>query len=261
MRIVIHFCCCCIVGLATADAQVLLEHPNQFYTNGETVDGWTRNDQQGLASTFWLVKNPANSLSYRQQVVIVYDSEPNEMYYYDVVSELFIGRYDMETGKYSLLPKQHRRKRLADIDESMFPPPGDKPLISEMFEPLNEGLPNNEQMMMPPATMEFPRLTKSEWKGFYTDIGSNRRRKMTLTLNGRQGRYQAPSVNIAGDLTDVRYETRDDMPVISGYWSAGSGSGGGFEFRFMNLHEFEGEYWVGNNRNRRFLWDGKRVSR
>ena len=83
---VVAFLSAFLLWIVQLAAQVQLEHPSQFYTNGKKVDGWTRNDQQGLSSTFWLVKNPANSLNYRQQVVIVYDRNPSELYYFDVSS-------------------------------------------------------------------------------------------------------------------------------------------------------------------------------
>jgi hypothetical protein len=261
-KLFICFCCLWMGGSARVFAQINLQHPEQFYTNGMQIDGWTRNDAEHLSSTFWLVKNPADSLSYQQQLVIVYDSKPNDLYYYDVVSELFIGRYKMDTGEYSLLAKSDRRRRLEDIPGSKFPPAGARPRVSEMVEPLSNGVPNNQRLMEAPPTMKFPRLRTSAWEGFYTDVGANQRRRMVLTLDGGQGRYRALDVAVNGELRNVQYRTRDGMHVISGIWDAGS-VGGGFEFRvtMKDLSVFQGDYWVGNNRRRTFIWDGKRTSR
>lgn len=246
-------CCAWIGGLAVAQGQVRLEHPSQFYTNGEQVDGWSRNDDAALFSTFWLVKNPAESLSYRQQVVIMYDSDPNRLYYYDVVSERFVGRYDMELEKYSLLPPQHRKGRLQDIGESAFPPPGEKPRVSEMFDPPAAGPPNREQLMMPPATMMSPRLEESTWEAFYTDPQGNRTRA-DVQFDGRGGSY-----GDHGQLTNVRYVQRANMQMIVGDWSLGR-EHGTFEFRIPmdDVQHFEGTW---QSRRGRGVWDGRRTSR
>ncbi len=143
--------------------------------------------------------------------------------------------------------------------ESMFPPPGEKPQVGELFDPPNDGPPSAEQLMMPPATMMFPRLRKSTWEGFYIDFGGNRR-TMTMSLNGTRGEYRAREVDVRGDLTNVQYTSQDGMTIIRGNW--GAGRQGNFEFRVMmsNLNEFQGEYWDQNGR-RVGVWDGKRTSR
>jgi hypothetical protein len=255
-----------IVGLlvswmcsAAAHAQPQFEAPDQFYTNGVQVDGWTHDDVQEQMVSFWFGKNPQGSLSYRQLIAIVKDNNPGQILYYDLVARRFVGRYDMELEKYSLLPRQFRLGRLEDIQESMFPPPGEKPQVGELFDPPNDGPPSAEQLMMPPATMVFPRLRKSTWEGFYIDFGGNRR-KMTMSLNGTRGEYRAREVDVRGDLTNVQYTSQEGMTIIRGNW--GAGRRGNFEFRVMmsNLNEFQGEYWDQNGR-RVGIWDAKRTSR
>jgi hypothetical protein len=239
--------------------QALFEAPDQFYTNGVEIDGWTRDTDRQQMVSLWFGKNPKDSLSYRQLIAIVKDNEPAKILYYDLVSRRYVGRYDMELEKYSLLPDQYRLGRLEDIRESMFPPPGEKPKIGELFDPPRDGQPNDEQLMMPPATMMFPRLKKSEWEGFYVDFGGNRR-QMKLSLNGLRGEYQAPDVDVRGNLSNIRYASQDGMMTIRGNW--GAGRGGKFEFRVMmtKLNEFQGEYWDENGR-RVGVWDAKRTSR
>lgn len=247
------------IGSAVAVAQPQFEAPDQFYTNGVSVDGWTRDEAEQQMVSLWFGKNPQGSLSYRQLVAIVKDDNPGQILYYDLVARRYVGRYDMELEKYSLLPPQFRLGRLEDIKESMFPPPGEKPQLGELFDPPNDGPPSEEQLMMPPATMTFPRLKKSEWEGFYIDFGGNRR-KMTLSLNGNRGKYQARDVDVQGELTNVRYTSQEGMMTIRGNW--GAGRGGTFDFRVMmsNLNEFQGEYW--DERGRRVgVWDAKRTSR
>ena len=242
-----------------ARAQPRFEAPDQFYTNGVQVDGWTRDDAEQQMVSFWFGKNPRGSLNYRQLIAIVKDDKPNLILYYDLVTRRFVGRYDMQLEKYSLLPPAHRLGRLEDIQESMFPPPGDKPTIGELFDPPSDGPASDEQLMMPPATMMFPRLKKSTWQGFYIDFNGNRR-KMTMSLNGNRGEYRAAEVSVNGDLTDIQYLSQDGMAMIRGHW--GAGRRGKFEFRVMmsNLNEFQGEYWDQHGR-RVGVWDAKRTSR
>ena len=242
-----------------ARAQPQFEAPDQFYTNGVQVDGWTRDEAQKQMVSIWFGKNPQGSLSYRQLIAIVKDDNPNLILYYDLVARRFVGRYDMRLEKYSLLAAQNRLGRLEDIRESMFPPPADKPKIGELFDPPNDGPPSKEQLMMPPATMMFPRLKKSTWEGFYIDFGGNRR-KMTMSLNGNRGKYRSAEVNVRGDLTNIQYASRNGSMSISGNW--GAGRRGVFEFRVMmsNLNAFQGEYSDKNGR-RVGVWDAKRTSR
>ncbi len=73
--------------------------------------------------------------------------------------------------------------------------------------------------------------------------------------------YKGKGVGIAGDLYNIVYDDSGMMPMIRGRWSAGGNTDGGFAFQLISLGEFQGEYWVGNNQQEKFLWDGKRVSR
>jgi hypothetical protein len=244
---------------ARAYAQPQFDAPDQFYTNGVQVDGWTRDENRQQMVSIWFGKNPQDSLSYRQLIAIVKDDKPNLILYYDLVARRFVGRYDMELGKYSLLPEQYRLGRLEDIQESMFPPPGEKPDIGELFDRPSDGPPSDEQLMMPPATKMFPRLKKSTWEGFYIDFNGNRR-KMTMSLDGNRGQYRSDEVNIRGDLTNIQHASRNGTAIIRGNW--GAGVRGTFEFRVMmsNLGEFQGDYWDQNGR-RVGVWDAKRTSR
>ncbi len=45
------------------------------------------------------------------------------VYYYNWQKKRYWGRYDLETGLYSLLPEDRRKENLSDIAESDFPEP------------------------------------------------------------------------------------------------------------------------------------------
>ncbi len=164
------------------------EVPDQFYTNGVQVDTWNRDDARQRIVTIWFGKNPKNSVFFRQLIAVRNDNDRDNIYYFDSVGRRYVGRYDMRREGYSLLQPEHRRERLQDIQEQWFPPPGDKPAIGDLFDP-TIGLPNQDQLMMPPVTMEFPRLEQSTWEGFYTEIRSHQRKKMRLEFDGRQATY------------------------------------------------------------------------
>jgi hypothetical protein len=83
----------CTAGITRA--QVRLRHPDQFYTNGKKIGGWTRDTANRLRSTFWFAKNPEDSLAYQQQIVIIYDADPTKAYYFDSTTKEFVGRFDM----------------------------------------------------------------------------------------------------------------------------------------------------------------------
>ncbi|MHC5011447.1 MAG: hypothetical protein ACYTG6_10920 [Planctomycetota bacterium] len=274
MRHTITLTCICILAGASALGQPpafdpdRLDTPDQFYTNGMRIDAWNRDEGRKQIVTFWFGKNPADSFHYQQLLAISRDEEPDKIYYFEYVGRKFVGRYDMEEEGYSLLKPEHRLEHLEQIREEWFPPPGETPAIGDLFDPPREGEPNRDRLMMPPVTMMFPRLQRSEWEGFYTDQ-SCRRHRMTLRFRGDEGEYEAPEAGTRGDLTNVRYMPQDGMIMIQGTWSAGDGrrsqgrrgSSGRFEFpiMMMDLNRFQGRYWFGNDGP--FLWDGRRTSR
>jgi hypothetical protein len=242
-------------------AQVRLQHPDQFYTNGKKIDGWTRDTANRLRSTFWFAKNPEDSLAYQQQIVIIYDSDQTKSYYFDSTTKEFVGRFDMASEKYSLLPKQFRRESLGGIDESRFPPPGPMPTIGQMFERPGGGMPSNQKtMMMPPPTTEFPRLQTSSWDTNYTTAGGKRVRAK-VDFHGNRGTYLLVGTNTAGSLSDVQYTVRQDSFSITGRWSL-RGRGGYFSFSIPkdNMEVFWGDWGFAAGRHGG-IWDGIRRQR
>jgi hypothetical protein len=249
----------CTAGITPA--QVRLRHPDQFYTNGEKVDGWTRDTDNRLRSTFWFAKNPENSLVYRQQIVIIYDAAPTKAYYFDATTKEFVGRFDLASEQYSLLPKPFRRERLAEIAEARFPPPGPMPTIGDMFERPDGGLPSNQQTMMPPPpTTEFPRLQASSWDTNYTTAEGSRIRAR-VDFQGNHGTILLVGTNTTGRLLDVRYAVRQDAFAITGRWSLRD-RGGYFSFSIPqdNIDVFWGAWGFAAGR-RGGTWDGVRRQR
>lgn len=255
--------CLCVLGVRSSVgfAQDGLEHPDQFYTNGEKVDSWTRNEQAELMSTFWFARNPVKSLGYRQQIVIVYDDQPDKAYYFDSTTKKFVGRMELDSGKYSMLDESDRRERIEDIDEAAFPVPGDMPAIGDMFGRLEDGSPGNpKMMMMAPPTMKFPRFEDSTWDTSY--MTTNRQRiRATVQFDGNKGTYQLIGTNTTGRLFNVRYKMNDDDFRITGTWILGN-SRGPFQFVIPqdNMDVFWGEWGYLRGRTEG-SWDGIRKAR
>lgn len=262
MKVMIATCTCIVLGVVNATSgQVQLRHPEQFYTNGEKSDGWTRENDKGLRSTFWFAKNPADSLAYQQQIVIVYDSAPSKAYYFDSTTKEFVGRFDLQSQKYSLLPKKFRRGQIQKIDESWFPPPGELPTIGEMFQRPEPGGPTNKnRMMVPPPTTQFPRLHDSSWDTNYQTANGDRVRA-NVDFQGNHGTYILSGSNAVGQLTNIRYSSGQDALLITGQWSL-NGSGGYFSFSVPkdNMDVFWGD-WGFKRNSIDGAWDGARRPR
>lgn len=252
--------CVWVICSAPVNGQPSYDTPDQFYTNGIQIDGWTADEANGQMVSLWFGKDPKDSVSYRQLIAIVKDNDPSKVLYYDLVAKRYVGRYDMDLGKYSLLAPENRKRRLEDIDESMFPPPGEKPAIGELFDPPADGPPSDEQLMMPPATMKFPRLEQSTWDSHYTTANGQRIR-VNLRFDGHRGRYDNDRWDRPGVLSNVQFLQRGGMHMVEGCWQL-NGHNGRFQFRIpMNdLNSFEGD-WGFRTGTVEGIWDAKRTSR
>lgn len=257
-----------LTSISVVFAQVQLQHPDQFYTNGDKTDGWSRDSEKRLRSTFWFAKNPENSLEYQQQIVIVYDEAPDKAYYFDSTTKKFIGRFYLASEQYSLLRPEYRRGRIEEIDESWFPTPSNLPTIGEMFEPppvcvqenflclieadneispTTDVLPSPVKMMMPPPTAQFPRLHESSWDTSYTtDDGSRIRAR--VDFKGSRGAYRLADSEAVGALSNIQYSSGQDAISIAGQWSL-SNNGGYFLFSVPkdNMDVFWGEWGFARN--------------
>ena len=251
-----------LVFAATAVAQPTLNHPDQFYSNGEKVNAWTVNKNEKLMSTFWFVKNPKKSLNYQQQIAIVYDNEPDQIYYFSAAEKKFIGRFDIEEGAYSLLKPADRRAKRSDIPSGAFPPPDGLPKVGEMFPlpPPGEEA-NNEEMMMPPPTMQHPQFEQSEWDSFYA-TPNNGRQRAKIKFNGDVGTYKLAGSNSEGELSEVVYEMQANSGrfEIRGRWQLGQARGF-FRFRVPmdDLFVFSGFSSQNRNASDGGIWDAVRT--
>ncbi len=263
----LYYVALAIVGLSwiaerTAQAQPQLNHPDQFYSNGEKINAWTVNKDAKLMSTFWFVKNPQNSLNYQQQIAIIYDNEPNRAYYYSVAEKKFIGRMEIKSGKYSLLKPEDRRQKRSEIPSGAFPPADELPAVGEMFPPPTDGgEASDEQMMMPPPSMQSPQLEKSEWNTFYA-APQGKRVRAKVTFNGDEGTYELDNSDAVGELSEVEYEMQANQNrfEIRGRWQLGEARGF-FKFRVPmdDLYVFAGFSSQNRNAGDGGIWDGVRT--
>ena len=61
--------------------------------------------------------------------VILYPAQPRYLYYYNPVSKVYWGRYDLKAKGYSLLAEVDRKGLVKDIPDAKFPEPGDMPQV------------------------------------------------------------------------------------------------------------------------------------
>jgi hypothetical protein len=247
--------------LATTSNAQSARRADQFYTNGAALNAWTAISQQKRRTTFWFVLHPADSAAYRQMLAIIYDDRPDYVYYVDSATRLFVGRLDLNTDDFSLLPPDSRRGRLQDIPESAFPTPGDLPRVADMFEPLPAGARSNpNRMLLPPPTLQHPRLRNSTWDTCYMSADRFRIRS-TLELENDRGTYRLRDKPGTGVLSNIQYDRDDENHLIHGQWVLGQ-SRGWFKFTVPeeNLNVFWGEFGFEAGRIVG-AWDGIRRSR
>jgi hypothetical protein len=70
--------------------------------------------------------------SYDYHYCIYYPSQPTYIYYYNPVSQVYWGRYEIGSKgdkRYSILADKDRKKDLKEIPEKAFPEPGKMPTI------------------------------------------------------------------------------------------------------------------------------------
>jgi hypothetical protein len=251
--------CLLIVALgATARAQS--SSPTQFYANARGEHGWTFDAKKKLRTTTWFVKNPADNPEFQQMTCVIYDGKPNEVLYLHRATKRVVGRLDLKTEQFALLPPDKQTVRQA-LDKFTFPPPSPLPRIDELFQPLpnGSGAANRQKLPLPPPTIEFPQLQHSAWETNYLSADRFLIRSI-VKLDGDQGTYQLTEKPGIGQLSDVRYEREGDEHVIRGHWSLGR-SQGWFKLNVPaeNLNVFWGEFGFQEGRTVG-AWDGVRRS-
>ncbi len=95
----------------------------------------------------------ATQTSYDYHYCIYYPSQPTYIYYYNPVSQVYWGRYEIGSKgdkRYSILADKDRKKDLKEIPEKAFPEPGKMPTIpgakdSVAMEPPPENVPKDKK--------------------------------------------------------------------------------------------------------------------
>jgi hypothetical protein len=215
---------------------------DQFYANDDGVYGWSTEAKKNLMTSNWFVKNPADSSTYDQLTVVLYDDKPGQVYYLDKARKRVVGRLDLETEKFSLLPPDAQVVRQS-LEKYQFPTAGALPRVEQLFQPLPEGgAGNRERLALPPPTFQHPRLENGTWDSSYMSADRFTIR-CTVRLDGDQGTYQLRDKPGTGRLSDIKYDRGDEEHIIRGNWSLGQ-SRGDFTFKVPaeNLNVFWGEF-------------------
>lgn len=259
MRIQTAAGACFVLFLASANlAQAQLKQPEQFYTDGEKIGGWTK-QPDGRRTSFWFAQFTKDDWSYRQQVVTIYKNQPHFAYYQDVKTRLFIGRLDLSTGGYSFLPLANRKSRIEEIPAAAFPPAGPLPTIDAMFHQPGDPAGSQSLLRRVPATAEYPQLGFSKWQSTYASPQVEGPVKAIVQFNGDRGTYTLETGNV-GTLSNVAYSNLGANGfLISGVWTLGNKSG---DFRFTiareNMNSFTGT-WTLPLETVGYTWNGTRT--
>lgn len=91
---------------------------------------------------------------YSYHYVIYFPSQPTYAYYYNPVTQVYWGRYSMNSKgekRYSILAKENRKKSLKDIKETDFPELAAMPKIPGA---------SDDVEMLPPPENNLPKATK-----------------------------------------------------------------------------------------------------
>lgn len=129
--------CHILVGLALAIWAGRCEAIDQFVSNGAAIDGWDEHadDSAGNGplqqSYHFSKKNPGDQF-WQQKLVRRYKKDPNNVYFYDPITRVWIGRYEIDKGKYSRLEFGDRRRNLMHVSKSAFPPATDNPGLHQL---------------------------------------------------------------------------------------------------------------------------------
>jgi hypothetical protein len=93
---------------------------------------WSYSQNVGYYYTSYYFQPAVTQTTYSYHYCIYYPSQPQYIYYYNPVSQVYWGRYEIGSkgeNRYSLLAEKDRKKELKDIPESAFPKPGKMPEI------------------------------------------------------------------------------------------------------------------------------------
>jgi hypothetical protein len=114
---------------------------------------WSYSQNYGYYYTSYYFQPTIAQTTYSYNYCIYYPSQPQYIYYYNPVSQVYWGRYEIGSKgdkRYSLLAEKDRKKDLKDIPESAFPKPGKMPTIpgakdEVAIEPPPENVPKDKK--------------------------------------------------------------------------------------------------------------------
>ena len=114
---------------------------------------WDYRPSYGYYYTTYYFQPTVVQNTYSYHYCIYYPSQPQYIYYYNPVSQVFWGRYEIGSKgdkRYSLLAEKDRKKDLKDIPDSAFPKPAEMPTIpgtkdGVSIEPPPENVPKDKK--------------------------------------------------------------------------------------------------------------------
>jgi hypothetical protein len=231
------------------------EFPEQFYTNGRYIDTW--NPEEGKKVSLWFSRLPARDVTYEQDIVTIFDDEPEWAYYQNQNTKEFVGRFSYKLNKYSLLPEKDRRTNRKDIADSAFPEPGEMPRVDQI-QPKSKV---KAKLLPPPPTREHPALAGSTWNTTYFTKADIPVKALVRFDSSGGGTYelQDQGQNLKGQFSEVKFSGPvNKVFSIIGIWQVGERRG---HFRFLvsaeNLNQFQGEW--GEEAKIEGIWSGTRV--
>lgn len=93
--------------------------------------GWNYYPSRTYYYSHYYYKPQPTYQGYKHHYCVYYTSSPRYVYYYNPVSRVYWGRYDVKEKGYSLLAEKDRKEDLKAIPENAFPKPGEMPPIPD----------------------------------------------------------------------------------------------------------------------------------
>jgi hypothetical protein len=112
-----------LLGAVRASA----DDPRQYYDSM-----WTYSESDGYYYVYYYYKPTATQTNYDDQLAIYEPSRPNYIYYYNRLTRVIWGRYEIGSKgdpRFSVLAEKDCKRNIKDIPDSAFPAPGKVPTI------------------------------------------------------------------------------------------------------------------------------------
>jgi hypothetical protein len=93
--------------------------------------GWNYYPSRTYYYSHYYYKPQPTYQGYKHHYCVYYTATPRYVYYYNPVSKVYWGRYDVKEKGYSMLAEKDRKDDLKAIPETAFPKPGEMPPIPD----------------------------------------------------------------------------------------------------------------------------------